>query len=148
VFKKVVWATDGSEGSDQALGLAKQLATEGGGELLAVHCTELTMPYKGGASVPVHAKEEELREKIQHQVSELNEGDLSATVEMVMTGVGGAAHAIAEAAHNANADVIVLGTRGHTALAGLLLGSVTQRLLHIASCPVLAVPRTGTDRNG
>ena len=36
--------------------------------------------------------------------------------------------------------MIVVGTRGHTAIGGLLLGSVTQRLLHIGTCPVLAVP--------
>ena len=36
--------------------------------------------------------------------------------------------------------MIVVGTRGRTALSGLLLGGVTQRLLHIAPCPVLAVP--------
>jgi nucleotide-binding universal stress UspA family protein len=36
--------------------------------------------------------------------------------------------------------VIVVGTRGRTPLAGLVLGGVTQRLLHIAPCPVLAVP--------
>jgi nucleotide-binding universal stress UspA family protein len=54
--------------------------------------------------------------------------------------MGGAAHAIAELAESQGADIIAVGTRGHTALAGLLLGSVTQRLLHIAPCPVLAVP--------
>jgi nucleotide-binding universal stress UspA family protein len=56
---------------------------------------------------------------------------------------GGAAHRIAEAAQEAEADLIVVGTRGHTAFAGLLLGSVTQRLLHVAPCPVLAIPGSG-----
>jgi nucleotide-binding universal stress UspA family protein len=53
---------------------------------------------------------------------------------------GVAAHAIAEAAEKDGADLIVVGTRGHSALGGLLRGSVTQRLLHLAPCPVLAVP--------
>ena len=43
-------------------------------------------------------------------------------------------------ATEADADLIVAGTRGHSPVAGLLLGSVTQRLLHIARRPVLTVP--------
>jgi nucleotide-binding universal stress UspA family protein len=54
--------------------------------------------------------------------------------------LGGPAHAIASIADGANADLIVVGTRGHSPVAGLLLGGVTQRLLHIAHQPVLAVP--------
>jgi nucleotide-binding universal stress UspA family protein len=55
----------------------------------------------------------------------------------------GPAHVIAGVAGDAKADVIVSGTRGHTAIAGLLLGSVTQRLLHLAHCPVLVIPPAG-----
>jgi nucleotide-binding universal stress UspA family protein len=47
---------------------------------------------------------------------------------------------IADLAREIDADAIVVGTRGHSPVAGLLLGSVTQRLLHIAPCPVVAVP--------
>jgi nucleotide-binding universal stress UspA family protein len=54
--------------------------------------------------------------------------------------LGGPAPAIEEIADNAGGDLIVMGTRGHSPVAGLLLGSVTQRLLHIARRPVLAVP--------
>ena len=54
--------------------------------------------------------------------------------------LGGPAHAIEEIADRADADLIVVGTRGHSSVAGLLLGSVTHRLLHIAHRPVLVVP--------
>jgi nucleotide-binding universal stress UspA family protein len=57
--------------------------------------------------------------------------------------VGGPAHAIEEIADKANADLIVVGTRGHSPVVGLLLGSVTQRLLHIAHRPVLVIPQGG-----
>lgn len=143
MFKKVMWATDGSDAADQALAFARALATEGGREMPVAHCEELTMPGKGGGSFPVHANEDELQAKIERQVAELSGNGIAATLQLTRARVGGAAHALADAARESGAEVIVVGTRGHTALAGLLLGSVTQRLLHIAPCPVLAVPTAG-----
>ena len=147
MFKKVMWATDGSDAADHAMPLSRTLAAEGGGELLVLHCEELTVPGKAAGRYPRFANEDELKAKIKRQAAELSGDGVQATVQMATATVGGAAHAIADAAHDQQADVIVVGTRGHTPLGGLLLGSVTQRLLHIAPCPVLAVPNHTAERN-
>src|SRR5213080_1080614 len=49
-------------------------------------------------------------------------------------------HARAAVAREVGADLIVVGTHGYGRVAGLLLGSVTQGLLHSGVCPVLAIP--------
>ena len=140
MYEKVMWATDGSEVADRALVHAKALAAGGGGSVIVVYCQEFTLPGKGGGSFPVHADEAEIQEKIERQVAELSKNGTEATLQRTRSPVGNAAHAIAELATQDDVDVIVVGTRGRTPLSGLLLGGVTQRLLHIAPCPVLAVP--------
>lgn len=140
MFNKLIWATDGSAAADRALPITRALAAESGAPVLVVYCEEFTLPGKGGGSFPVYANEEDIEAKIQRQVSELSGDGVIATLEMTRSRTGGAAHAIADVAADKHADLIVVGTRGRTALSGLLLGSVTQRLLHIAPCPVLAVP--------
>jgi nucleotide-binding universal stress UspA family protein len=140
VYKKVVWATDGSEAADIALAHAKTLTSDAGGQLFIVHCAEYIRPGVRGGHYAVAVDEEELEARFERQAGELGAGGIQASAHVIAAGAGGAAHAIADFAKGENADVIVVGTRGHTALAGLLLGSVTQRLLHVAPCPVLAVP--------
>jgi nucleotide-binding universal stress UspA family protein len=140
VFEKVLWATDGSPSADRALEQARALAKVGGGSVVVVHCEEMTLPGKGGGSLPVNAAEESVTGKIERQVGELSGDGVDAKLELTRAKVGGAAHTIVEIATRENADVIVVGNRGHTALAGLLLGSVPQRLLHISTVPVLVVP--------
>jgi nucleotide-binding universal stress UspA family protein len=144
MFKRVVWATDGSETADCALEAARTLVEDSAGELLTVHCEELTLPGKAGGSYPRYANEDELQSKIKRQVADLANGGVPASLELTRARVGGAAHSIVEAAETQKADVIVVATRGHTPLGGLLVGSVTQRLLHIAPCPVLVVPAKAT----
>lgn len=147
MFNKIVCATDGSEAADEAVEFAHQLAGEVGGELAIVHCTEFTLPGKGGGRYPVFANEDELQEKIEGQVKDMSGNGVPTTLEVTRTPVGGAAKVIADVARDQHGDVIVVGTRGHSPLAGLLIGSVTQRLLHIAPCPVIAVPSHPHDAN-
>ena len=145
MFETIIWATDGSEAADAALPYAKGLAEGEGRSLVVVHSKELLHGRAGGW--PVYANEDELQAKIRRQADELRSQGLDVTLRIETVGAPGAAKMIADAARSFGADVIVVGTRGHTAIGGLLLGSVTQRLLHIASCPVLAVPalRSGVE---
>lgn len=136
MFEKIIWATDGSEPADRALPYAKALAADG--SLLVLHCKELLFGRAGG--YPALADDEQLEEKIRKQAAESESEGVETTFELV-TGVSRhAGDMIADVARETGADLIVVGSHGHTAVAGLLLGSVTQRLLHIAPCPVLAIP--------
>lgn len=138
MFETIIWATDGSDAADAALPYARGLAESEDHRLVVVHSKELLRGRAGG--YPLYADEDELQSKIRQQADELRSAGLDVTLKIATSAASGAAYLIAEVAHELDADVIVVGTHGHTALGGLLLGSVTQRLLHIAPCPVLAVP--------
>jgi nucleotide-binding universal stress UspA family protein len=140
MFQKIVWATDGSESADRALEIAKALGSQEGSVLVVVHSVEVVSGPGARGAFRQDADEDERQAKVKRQIADLSQAGVNASLKVVHGGMTGAAHMIAEVAEEEGADVIVIGTRGHTPLAGLLLGSVTQRLLHIARCPVLVVP--------
>jgi nucleotide-binding universal stress UspA family protein len=137
MFDTIVLALDGSAASNKALDYAGTLAKESGGRIVAVHVREI---MAGRGAGPIHVDEDEIQAGIRAQVKRLNDDGINAELQVTSTMTGGPAHVVADAAEKEGADVIVTGTRGHTALAGVLLGSVAQRLLHLAPCPVLVVP--------
>lgn len=138
MFTTIVWATDGSAAADAALPFAKALAAAGAGKLVAVFVDE---HFVGRASpYPVLADNDVCKDKIHAQVEAVREEGIDASFRVVPDLSPGTPHTIADAARELGADAIVAGTRGHGPVAGLLVGSVTQRLLHIAPCPVLVVP--------
>lgn len=137
MFKTVVVALDGSSSSDEAFGRALDLARESGGRIVGVHVKELTAGRFAG---PVHVDEDEILSHVRRQIDEAAKAGIPATLEVHTSMTGGPAHIVGEAAERLGGDVIVCGTRGHTALAGIFLGSVAQRLPHVAPCPILIVP--------
>jgi nucleotide-binding universal stress UspA family protein len=142
MFKTIIWATDGSEAADDALPFAKALADVDGAELIVLHANEVFVGRAAG--YPVLADETELEEKIRQQVDELRAEGFEVTFKLLTGVYADPAHTIADAARELEADTLVVGTRGLSTIKGLLVGSVTHRLLHIAPCPVLAVPRVKT----
>jgi nucleotide-binding universal stress UspA family protein len=141
MFKTILWATDGSETAAHALPYALGLAEPEQAKLVVAHAREIFAGHAGG--YPVLADESELRAKISSQVKDLNTGGLEATFIVRTCSANHAARTIAEIAEEVGADLIVVGTHGYGRVAGLLVGSVTQGLLHTGVCPVLAIP-TGT----
>ena len=139
MFKTIVLAHDGSDTAKRAVPIAGELAKSGEGKLIIAHVEE-RMATKGRA--PINADEDESQEELRDLVKDLKAQGIDVTLELgdVMAGGSGVAHAIADIADKAGADLIVAGTRGHSPIEGLLLGSVTQRLLHISKQPVLVVP--------
>jgi nucleotide-binding universal stress UspA family protein len=141
MFKTILWATDGSEAAARALPYALGLTEADEAKLVVVYAREIFVGRGGG--YPLFADESELREKIGRQVEELRSGGLDASFIVRTCNAGHTARTIAEVAKEIEADLILVGTHGYGRVAGLMVGSVTQGLLHEGVCPVLAIP-TGT----
>jgi nucleotide-binding universal stress UspA family protein len=139
MFKNILVATDGSEQAARALEVARKMATEDGGKLTVVHVVQRIPGGKVGG-LTVHVDEDEIQRRIQASVKELTEAGLDVSLKIVDDLRYQPGEDIAEVAREAGADLIVVGTRGYSAVRGLLLGSVTQRLLHVSDVPVLAIP--------
>ena len=137
MFETIVWATDGLELADRALPLVEELARAHDSRIIVVHAAEV---YRGGrfSGGLVFADDDELGKKIVRQVDELRASGFDADLD-VRTG-DSVAHMIAAAAEEHHADLIVVGTHGRGALATVVAGSVANELLHVAPCPVLALP--------
>jgi nucleotide-binding universal stress UspA family protein len=127
VFSKILLALDGTEQSRPAIDAVREIAT--GTTVVAVH-------------VVVHALEPEQQRVAEGQVEELRHTGIDAHLELSSSLMGDEASAIAKGAEEYGSDVIIIACRGRSPITGAVLGSTTQDLLHIAPCPVLAVPVT------
>ena len=145
MFTTIVWPTDVSANAASALRYAKALATGEGAMLIAVHIVQ--DPADGNADRNSAAETgHQDAATVRKFVGELSQEGIDAILKVVDFVGPQPAQGIADIAREVGADVIAVGTRGHSTIGGLLAGSVTQRLLHIAPCPVLSVPPV-THRN-
>jgi nucleotide-binding universal stress UspA family protein len=135
---RILLATDFSPGSARARAFASMLARRLGAELVVAHVSEplAIVPGSDLAAEEVAQTEREL----DRVVGELKREGVAARGTVVP---GEPATEIVALAEREHADLIVLGTHGRSGLAHVLLGSVAERVLRRARCPVLAVPHEG-----
>jgi nucleotide-binding universal stress UspA family protein len=145
MISTIVVALDGSEASDRTLPVLRQLAEPNGVRLEIVHVREVLV---GRAAGPLRVNEDELIERVKARAAELHQSGYDTHLHIEKTVGGQPAHVIADLAEQSGADLIITGTRGHGPVAGLVLGSVTMRLLHVAPCPVVVVPSTVAAEGG
>jgi nucleotide-binding universal stress UspA family protein len=136
MFRKVLLAIDGSEPSHRAAVTAGELATELGSEVVVLHVHETEVIYEGAFELQTMKEAAAL---VDSAVRTLKDKGVSARGELVTSVFGRAARVILEVADHEGADVIVMGSRGLSDMAGMVLGSVTHKVLHLARCPVLVV---------
>jgi nucleotide-binding universal stress UspA family protein len=138
MFKTIVIATDGSTEADAAYAVAASMAQAENARLVVVHVVEL-LGGKGGRA-PLHADEDEIHARIVAAVGDSKKKGVAVDLEVHQIAYGGPAHIIADIADREDADLIVVGNRGHNPVAEVVVGNVPVRLMHIAHRPVLVVP--------
>ncbi len=140
-IRKILVATDFSQHSARALEAAVELAVRFDAEVDVLHAFDLPIPLVTPYEVAIpDGYLDETRSAAAQKLAAAAE-EVSARGVEVRTHLGEvpAAPAIAKAAEELAADLIVMGTRGNTGLKHVLLGSVAERTLRLAPCSVLAV---------
>jgi nucleotide-binding universal stress UspA family protein len=138
MFEKILCANDGSERAFHALALAIELAKENNSELHMVSVEEIDY-------MPEFI--EEVREEIGTAARRFHKV-LQKAREMAEQGrvklqthvlAGHPVRDIVELAAELKADLLVIGSAGHSELYERMLGSRADRIVHLAGCPVLVV---------
>ena len=142
-IKNVMVATDFSEPSTVALEYGRELARTYEATLHVLHVTE-DLRWRFAADVspsfPAGAQEDleaSARARIDALLTDEDRTQLHARA-VVLTAVS-AAEAIVAHAKAETVDVIVIGTHGRSGFAHVLMGSVAERVVRLAPCPVLTV---------
>lgn len=134
VFERILVGFDGSPASDRALALARELKTPSG-SLLALTVAETY--YATHAGMDAVAWDEKIRaeaERARLSAARQIDGMAGSRAEIV---TGYAAPALLHAAAEIDADLVGVGSHGHSRIAGILLGSVATRVVHDSKCSVL-----------
>jgi nucleotide-binding universal stress UspA family protein len=150
-MKRILVATDGSEGADHAVDYAARLAKDQGADLLIVTVVG-GLPDKllRSFTQAQHAWLDELLASLAAEtLAQARDRARRRGVEVILleSRSGEVAQTIIDIAQEKEADAIVVGRRGAGRIAGLLLGSVSQKLVSLAPLPVIVIPQP-SDRNG
>ena len=137
MYERVLVAVDHSEVAQRALAAARDLALLSKGEVWVLHLREREVIAQMG-DVPSESAAD-AGSPVSAAVEELTKAGVTAHGEVRNTTYGHAAREILADAKEHDVGVIVMGTRGRSELAGLVVGSTAHKVIHLADRPVLVV---------
>lgn len=143
-INKILVATDFSENASKAMETAIDLASHFEAELIVLHAFNVEIPIaspmmSGGYVLPAGFFEEiakQARQEVEAAAKEITDRGVKATGIALDEPAG---MAIIDEATRQGVDMIVMGTRGLTGLKHLALGSIADKVVRTAPCPVLTV---------
>jgi len=146
-FKNILCPTDFSEPSYKAIRFAGELAQHFKSRLVVLHVVSLT-PAITASELPTNFDvqefqqrlEEDARARLKEVADRLVPKEIKDFKPVVSRGYY--PDEILRVAKEGKHDLIVIGTRGRTGLPHVLLGSVAERVVQLAPCPVLTIGRT------
>jgi nucleotide-binding universal stress UspA family protein len=143
-LSRIVCPTDFSPTSCRAVDYAATMADSFGAELVLLHVIpEMNYPLRSfgmSASFQHIIEELEVRanESLDKRIAKLKESLPNVKLRTIV-GHGEAHEATLKCADDESADMIVLGTHGHTGITHALLGSTAEKIVRLAKCPVTTV---------
>jgi nucleotide-binding universal stress UspA family protein len=139
-LKKILVPTDFSEVSRQALRYAIPFAREFGATVILLFVAQLSFPGSEFVDVNLAKLETDMREGAVQQLQQWSQHCVAARLPVqTLVRIGAPVEEIVRAAQELDVDVIIMSTHGHTGLAHALLGSITEKVVRHARCPVLVV---------
>ncbi|WP_432736361.1 universal stress protein [Maridesulfovibrio sp. FT414] len=138
IFSKILIPVDDSRHSDSAVNYGSSLAELSEAKVVLLHCHR---PVPTGLGEPNFQKAIDDATRASYAIIEKHSAVLKAkNIEFDEKIIGGSiAKVIKSVAETEGCDLIVMGSKGKSDLEGLVVGSVTHKVLHIASCPVLVI---------
>lgn len=142
-FKKILWPTDFSEPSYEALKAAAELAEKFSSILYVVHVLPI-LPVIAGPTGPtgfnVSLYQEEMEKSAKKSLEEVLNTKVSKKIKTLsIIKQGEAAREITETAEKEEADLIVISTHGETGWKHFVFGSVAEKVVRLSSTPVLTI---------
>ncbi len=137
MINKILVPVDGSENSEKGLKYACWLASKVGASITVMHV--VTIPYTGESAVFQIEPLADAGKMILERSKKLIKSKCTDAHFVLRNGTGNAGHEIVKFAQGENFSLIVMSAKGHSKLAHLLMGSVSETVTKHANCTILIV---------